>query len=481
MKRSIAVGTALLMLFAHTPAFAQRAESSTSAVVAVSDRCALTPAAEVQKLDGSKKEFFGAAIGMILAAVVGELVKTGMNAAGEALEAASREQGFVAEGTATYFSGQIKYTQLTLKNDDDSDRIVLPPKANFVSGQKCIHLFVPGKSGSVDDIFNDASLTRAGTVRFDWLGNDQQANRSQSEARAVLAGLGVNSLPDLYAEVLLQPGEEGFVARPMLIWYRAALKGAPKGASAAEMHLLFSTPAFDAEKPGIGTGFAGARIGLPKLEPERVLTWIDLRGFNSVSLPLRPTAGFIDAKVTEFNSAVASVGTAKANLRKAESAHAAAKRLVTHDPKPEAQEALILAKEAEDEARTALALAQLPIYDLEAVEAGATNMQARIVIIRNADKFGLALAKALKGQAEAAGKAATEALAPKPDWTGEDTAYLTAIQDVEAKQKAYDAALAGGDASATLTASHALRLAKAKANEAAVTSKRKVPYPALLN
>ena len=51
----------------------------------------------------------------------------------------------------------------------------------------------------------------------------------------------------------------------------------------------------------------------------------------------------------------------------------------------------------------------------------------------------------------------------------------------ELKQKAYDDALAAGDAAATVSAAHALKLSKAKANEAAVASKRQLPFPGLLN
>jgi hypothetical protein len=482
MKRFILSGTALLALMAHSTALAQRAERSTSAVVAVSNRCALTPKAEVKRLEKSAPEVFEAALGAIVAGIAGELVKSGLNAAGEALEAASREQGFVAEGTSTFLAGQIEYSKPTLTSADGSKSHALPPKAYFAPHLKCLHLFVQGATGSVDDIFSDGTLTRSGTVLFDWSRDDEASIEMRREAAAELVALGVNSLPDLYAEILLLPGREGFVAKPMLIWYREPLKGAPKkGASSAEMHFLFSTPAFDADKPGIGTGFAGARISLPKLEPKKVLTWKELNGFSSVTLPLRPTSGFVDSKVTAFNSAVASVGVAEANLRKAVSARNAAERLVQRDPKPEAQEALVIATENVDEAAIALVLAKEAISKTEAIPAGATNIQARLVIIRNANKFGLALAKALKDQSEAAGTAVTNAIAPKPDWNAEDTAYLTAIQAVEAKQKAYDVAIASGDAAATLAASHDLRLAKAKANEAAVSSKRAIPYPALLN
>lgn len=475
MNRFHVSAVLLSAVFVSGPLHAQRVETTAPAVLAVGSKCALTPSSEIDKQRESTKEFFGAALGGILAAVAGDLVKTGVTAVGTALEDASREQGFVFEGAATYHGGQIDITQA-----QGAPSNPVPAKASYNPGLRCLHLFVPG-AGQINTIFSDPNWVEAGG-KFDWLGDDAAAIDKQKEARASLLNMGVSGPPLFYSEIVLIPTKEGFVARPMLVWYRSQLAGVrTKGPSAAEMHLLFATPSFDAAKPGIGTGFAGARLNLPKLAPGQLVLWDQLRGAASVMLPPRPTTGHIDTSVQAFNASVAAVGTAKAELKKAQSAHRAAKRLVASDPKPAAKEAEILAAEAEAQGELALQMAQQAISDPQSVRAGATNVQARFVIIRDENKFGMALAKALKGQAEAVGKAATEVLAPSPDWLPADTAYLTALNDVEAKQRAYDAASAAGEAAAILSAGHALQLAKAKTNEAAVASKKAIPYPGLLN
>ncbi len=480
-SRFLAATSLAMIMSAAVPAQAQRAETVTNAIVAVADQCALTPDAVFSKGGESTKEAFWALLAPIFASFAGDLAKSGVTALGDALEQASREQGFVAEGAAGYHVGQIDFMQPTTKVADGSNVAVGSPKALFVPKPKCLHLAVPGPD-AIDLIFSDTVLTAEDAPGFDWRAADQvAAATARKTSRNRLVGLGITSKPVLYAEILLLPGKEGFIARPLLIWNGSGLKGAPKSASAAELHLLFATPGFDAAKPGIGTGFAGTRTSLPKLAPQQVLGWDALKGKTSILMPLRPSTGYVDTSVTAFNTAVTQVATARAALRKAESAHAAAKRLAARDNKPENAETLILADEAEGEAKRALQIAELAIADRQSAEAGATNVQARIVIIRDENKFGMALAKALKGQAEAIGKATTAAIAPKPDWTAEDTTYLTALQDVEVKQKAYDDALAAGNAAATVSAAHVLKLSKAKANEAAVASKRQLPYPGLLN
>lgn len=484
MRKNSGISAAIVLavaMSATASAQAQRAETVTTAIVAVADTCALTPDAVFNKGGESTKEAFWALFAPILAAFAGDLAKSGVNALGDALEQASREQGFVAEGAAGYHAGQIDFIQPMTKAADGSDIAVGWPNALFTPKRKCLHLAVPG-ADAIDLIFSDAVLTADNAPGFDWRAADPKAaTAAQKTSRNRLVALGITNRPVLYAEILLLPGKEAFVARPLLIWNGSGLKGAPKSASAAELHLLFATPGFDAAKSGIGTGFAGTRTSLPKLAPQQVLGWDALKGKTSILMPLRPSTGYVDNSVTAFNTAVTQVATAKAALRKAESAHAAAKRLAARGNKPESVEALILAAEAEEEAKRALQIAELTIADRQSAEAGAINVQARVVIIRDENKFGMALAKALKGQAEAVGKATTDAIAPKPDWTAGDTAYLTALQDVELKQKAYDDALAAGDAAATVSAAHALKLSKAKANEAAVASKRQLPYPGLLN
>lgn len=448
-----------------SPAIAQRAETVSPAMVFERDKCLLTPYSALAAERARTGEFLGPLLVTLFAGLAGDLVKSGVNALGDALDTASQEHGFVAEGAAGIRFGAIDPASA------EAQRAIFRPT------ERCIGLYVPSGEGDIANIFSDTALTRNGTIPFDWLNSPQEKLARTNE----FIKLGMTSLPTVYAEGVILPGKEGFIFRPMLVWYRTALKGAPKSRTAAEMHVLFATPSFDAKTPGIGGGFAGARLTLPRLAPGNVLDWNQLQGSKSVWLPLRPTAGVVDAQLQSLNTAYTMVGTRSAELAKADKALAAAQRVKARKPGPEADEAVAVAQETVDEATQALKKASDAVADRKSVPAGATNIQVRFVAIRDANKFGLAVAKALKGQADAAGKGVTDALTPKPDWATTDTTYLTAMITVEQKQKLYDDAVGAGDAAAIVKTGDDLRIAKAKANEAAVAAMKPLPYPGLLN
>jgi hypothetical protein len=69
-------------------------------------------------------------------------------------------------------------------------------------------------------------------------------------------------------------------------------------------------------------------------------------------------------------------------------------------------------------------------------------------------------------------------LKSKPDFTASDTAYLTALTTLQAKELAFASAVEKGDGAAIAAAAEVL-LAKAKLNEAAVAINRPIPYPQL--
>lgn len=457
----LALATGPAMMVVASPLAAQRAETTSPAIVFANATCPLTPH---DKLEGERKstsEFIGPLLASLFAGFAGDLVKTGVNAVGDALDAASREQGFAAEGTAPVRFGQV----------DPNSGSGSP--ATYTPTEQCLSLYVPSGEGRIADFWRDSALT---TLEFDWKGNED----ARTNIGRDLENQGLTTLPALYAEGMVLPGKEGFIFRPTLVWYRSPLPGAPKGAASAEMHVLFATPGFDAKTPGIGSGFAGARLQLPKLTPGTALGWDQLRGARSVWLPLRPTAGAVDAEVQAINTAKTLVGTRTVELAKADKAMAAATRAQARKPGSDADEALILATEARAEAEASLAKARAATANLVARPAGATNAQMRVVIVRDANKFGQALAKAIKGQAETAGKGVTDGLKPQPAWAATDTGYLSAMIAVEQKQKAYDDAVASGDAAAMTNAGNDLKIAKAKANEAAVAANMDIPYPGLI-
>jgi hypothetical protein len=222
-------------------------------------------------------------------------------------------------------------------------------------------------------------------------------------------------------------------------------------------------------------------LKLPKIAPGQTLAWDDLRSSTSPMMAARPTAGVIDTALTNANGAYTALATRKREQIVADRALLAAEARLKAKP----QDADLLAvrtaaADAAKDAQAAVSLADTAANAIGDSPVGATNVSARFVVIRAEDKFGMALAKALKGQADAAGKAATEALAPKPEFTANDTAYLAAEATLAAKQREYDAAVTSGDAAIIAKLLGELNVAKAKVNEAAVAIKRPIPYPGLL-
>lgn len=111
----------------------------------------------------------------------------------------------------------------------------------------------------------------------------------------------------------------------------------------------------------------------------------------------------------------------------------------------------------------------------------AVNVKARLVIIKDANKFALAIAAAMKGSADAAATAVTKELTPSTAWSTDATAFITAQTAVDGKQRDYDAAVTAGDTAKSATLGDELRVAKAKLNEAAAALNRPLPYPDLLS
>ncbi len=452
------------------PVQAQRDETITTAQIVQLEACPLTPKAVLDLEQKKVDEFFGTVIASLFAGIAGDLVKSGFNALGDALEAASKEQGIVAEGTTGFRFGMI---------DPPGAK---GPTAVFRPTSSCLVFFIPGKEGTVEEMMTSNELSKKGELKF----GNSDTEENLVEITKLLNAVGINKIPSLYMEIPLISGREGFFARPSLIWYRSPLSGAEKrDQMTAELHLLFATPGFDAKAPGIGDGFAGARISLPSLRPGDVLGWEQLRNYRSVWLPNRPTTGLVDSRLQAMNAAKSLAATRKAELAAAAKGRAAAQRAVEAKPSAETKEALIVAQENFNDADVEFKAAVAALPSSESERAGATNAQVRFVLIKDANKFGLALAKALKGQAETAQKAVKDALTstpppPPPAWSASDTGYLAAMIDVETKTKSYDAAVVSGDADNITKTSGELRIAKAKANEAAISANKHIPYPGLL-
>jgi hypothetical protein len=115
------------------------------------------------------------------------------------------------------------------------------------------------------------------------------------------------------------------------------------------------------------------------------------------------------------------------------------------------------------------------------LDGGITTAVVRFSAIRDANKFGLAVATALKGKAAAAGTALTTHLteAPPPAWTAADTAFVLAMSNVATAERAFNVAQKVGGNAAIIEKGLALRNAKAEANQAAAAAKKPLPYPDL--
>jgi len=349
-------------------------------------------------------------------------------------------------------------------------------------GAHCVVLAVADRSGVEEEITwpwrqNSALVT------------PEENNRLQSEnARAAgLATIGGVSRPSLVVEAELQLRGDSFVVRPVLIWYRKALPGAPNRPLPSQLHFTFTTPA-SAGVANQQSTFGVAVIQLPPLAPGSApMTARELWAFSSEALALRPQtessatmtnlSNELDGyrtRLTEISSLTRAVEAAR---RRAQVPNAAAdtrtalqgleERLATS----EAGRPRLAAR-----ADRAMALAT------RGIRAGSTNVQARFAVVRNPNAFWLAVARAIQTRSTEAGTALTQELTPASPtaaWTALDTAYVTQMAGVDRAQRVLDQARIGGDPAVIFEAEQSLRLAKAAANAAAAAASRPLPYPGL--
>lgn len=465
------VALAAAQLAAAPAVAAERPDTISRAFAYVAPECPVTPGVAIQKeVDEGRLEFLGPVVGMIIAGIAGELVKTGVTAAGDALEQASREQGFGAEGTTWYHSA-------TLRARTKSGEL-----ARITRNTACLVLFTQDADGAkiadfpaaiaADSTIQTALSKSASTALITTPESDEAR-----DAMTLLVERGAARVPGLYVEARLLSGKEGIVVRPVLVRYAKALPGAPKALSAAELHVTLATPG----ATDLGTAFATVRLKLPKIAPGQTLTWDALRASASPMMAARPTAGPVDAALTNANAAYTALATRQRELVVANRALLAAETRLQAKPQDADLRAVHTASvAAAKDAQEAVTAAEAAANAVGDAPVGVINVSSRFVVIRAENKFGMALAKALKGQAEAAGKAATAALAPQPEFTANDTAYITAEATLAAKQREYDAAITAGDSAIIAKLLGELNVAKAKVNEAAVGIKRPIPYPGLL-
>jgi hypothetical protein len=337
---------------------------------------------------------------------------------------------------------------------------------------------LPSSTGSLDLLTAEPALIGLNSLG-DQIGEMDVFSKDPDISSLVLDKLraaGLNTLPAVYVEVELLPRSDGLVLRPVLVWYRERLPGSPPGRTATEFHATLATPGLSADGAGIGTAFATARVSLPNLAPGDIVDWRTLAPYTSVIVPARPTAGAVDTLVARYNAAYTAVGTRQAELIAATRLQTTAARKNTETPNAENAAALADANQNVAWAQAALDEAKRITDALKSVDIGSTNVSARFVVVRDADRLGQAIATALKARSEAVDTAVTNAIDRGVGWNANETAYVEAVANVAAKQRAIDAAREAGTTDSLPSLLDELRILRAKVNEAAVATGRPAPY-----
>jgi hypothetical protein len=456
MKKIYPFGAALLTMgmVAVSPD-ARAADAPIVARAVVADSCIVTKAdATAGDVGTQRPESAGLILGTALAGLAGDAFAAAGDALGSALEEASRERTFSAAASANFDFYQIQGADPAEHLDVRVEPRLKP------AGSLCLILFVPAPARAEPATMSvlDSPNTDTGQLVQEW----------------ERLGFGLN--PGLYVEAELQLRADGFRVRPVLIWYRTALPSAPNRELPAEIHATFSTPGAPTAETSNGETFAVARIPLPRMGPRATPYFAsDLFALGSAVIPLRGKAGSpedLRASLAADIAAEADNTAEIARLRQAVARSAGAVRQANQD-------ALAAAQSKTPRLHAIAERARRREY---ALPVGSTNVTVRFALVRDANAFGMAIARALRGRTQTAGTALATALAPQTAaqaWTAEDTTYVTEMNQVAAQQRVVDAARTSGDAEALFTAEQALRLAKAEANGAAAAAGQRLPFPSL--
>lgn len=451
----------------------------------------------------------------ILGGLLGDLAGAGLNAVASALETASQERAIGAEGRTNFEF----YTLNTNNTRDTNNPSIAVPRLG--TELTCLSLEIPGPHISdADGLANwpPAQFTVNGRVVSTAGGGD--LTPEQAEALTEQFALKTATLLRLEAEIVRM--QDGFYIRPVYIRYAQRLDGTPSNKSLpSELHVKLATPSSASNGAAVESVFAVARIPLPKLKPGDVW-WAEQISAQSVLLPFRADDGTTAALKLALAAATARA-KAEEDVAAAEvqMAHALGARydgrtitgcvaipcpsylpsldtlktyslehLVTWArlPASKVPAAPLAALDTAESARatSVLAIDQNAgrIWSVAGrratAVAGSTTLEARLVMTRSANKFGLAIASALKKQ-EAPLSSAVSGIVTKehPGWTQAQSDLATALLAVNHKQQALDRAKAGGEAAAVEAAELALLQAKLDVNLRSSALGRPIPYPEL--
>ena len=457
------------------------AESDQTAQVVVLENCPFTDKTKTQAEAGSEdKESVGAlAAGTFLAGLAGDAVGAIGNAVGSALEEASRAKAYHASGTTQFLFYRVDGPE------GPKGARISPTLRPF--GSKCLVLSykAPGSSRGAKESFDIGKL-----------GGDAVSGK------AAWTNAGLPAEPTLYVEAELLKRRDGFVVRPVLVWYRKPLPGAPRKVLGAELHAVFATPASPSDETPIGTVFAAVRIELPPLTLGEPLTADQLRGIGNLVIPFRPTTGSPDDLKSSITSAYAArdantatiaglersiaVGTCK--LKEPNLEEKCYWPKVKAENKDELETSIGDLREQLDGEKAKSGILQTRIDGIEKLTTdqrltGSTNIQFRFAVERKANALGLAIAESLKGRSKTLGEQLTTAWTPKEkpprasEWGTDRTAFTQAKSTVATAERMLAKARASGDADAIFLAEQQLWIAKVQANAAAGPAKQDPPFP----
>lgn len=470
------LAAAATMFALATPAHAQfpflsRQDMGTVGGAVVAQECAFTSA---EALSDATKQNESNPLTAVAVGLVGDVVSAGADALSRALEEASRERTYAATGQASF-----AFYGIDVPGVDSATSAVLQ---TLPAGKPTCLIFAVGD-------LSDQTAAQP-------LPAPVPSGESAGDAGAVvdlgqkLARLQLPRHPRLFLEAVLEPRADGFVVRPVSLWYREALPSAPDRALPAELHVTFSTPAAQGDAAATGAIFAVARIPLPRIQPGAPgpLDLTTLGGYSSVVLPARPRTGRTEEALSAFRALQAERVANETELRVVTRLLGPARTAAAAGNATGAIKAVYQALlDREAEARHVQTLLEVRAASLPTAIAagsyGSSNVQVRFVLVRDANRFGMAVAAALKARAPAMGQAVTTLLTPDNPlqaWTQLDTAYVTAQGLVQTRLAELTVAQAGGVASTILTAQLALQNAQALANAAAAASGRSLPYPGLI-
>ena len=476
MKRRfpLCVGSfSMMALVSSVPATGQT--TKVAARLEVAEACVLAQDrfAELAQPSGEVEAGF---LAPLLAAAVGSLVQSAVTGIANAIDSASSEHTFSASGVDGFTHGRIVRETAG------------PAPYSYRDQPRCAILVVP------DD--GTSSAARKDQVRLADIdriaGIDEAVPTIVRPAFRKKIGddFDLGTVPLVYAEIAVLPTKEGLQLTPLTVWYRKALPGASRSSALkAELHIALAAPGYSATGDAIGSVYAFSRFELPRMKPGvgSILKPASLETLNPIFHAGRAATEIDKVFPTSANAALAALATKKAEQAKAQAELDLA--IATRQDKDSA-----VNRNAEEARRTALKAAAdatleaqkvvdglTPLTDSNLQAQGRTNARVTFLVIRDENKFGKAVAAALKGQAEAAGKAVTTELTPTPDWAASDTAYVTADATLNSARVALNAAIAEGDRGKIAVAEAAVLVAKAKVNEAAVGADRPPPYPDIMD